>query len=349
VRIVLVGTGVHPIPPTGYGGVERTIGELGQALTKAGEQVRLVNQVRKERSLDEYWFALGVRRALSEAPYDVVHASTPVVANQLRFHGIPYVYTTHSRHWFDRHGLREHWGARLERRAVRGAAHTIALTQRLAHRIREEVGPSVDGRMSVIPIGVDAQRFRPDPERRTGQRALGVGVVAPVKRWELAARALQGTGWSLRIAGPLPDRAYADRVLAEGNHVELLGEVGEETLERLYAESDLLVHPSRVELLAGTVLQGLAAGLPVLGADPISDVVLDGRTGFVAPIRAAPEEIVRFLREQATRLRNDENARRRLGEAARLDAETRFAWPTIARQHQELYRTVADATPLTRR
>lgn len=348
-RICLVGTGVQPIPPTGYGGVERTLAEFGRALEAAGHTVVIINEVRHGRSRDEYAFARGLVRKLGPGPFDVVHASTPVVANRLAWGGVPFVYTTHSRHWFQAERWSERWGAWLERRAVRRAAATVALTDRLARQIQDVCGTHGPRRMTVIPIGVDLDRFAPDWAARTGRRALGVGVVLPMKRWELAAAALRGTNVSLTIVGPTPDPEYAARVRAAGDQVTLLGEIDDPALTRLYAESDLLIHPSRVELLAGVVLQGLAAGLPVLGAEPIAGLVDDGVTGFLAPASADADGVTRSLAAAVRTLQDDPVRRRTMGAAARKVAAERFGWPAVVAAHTALYESLIAEGALSRR
>jgi alpha-maltose-1-phosphate synthase len=341
VRVLLLGTGVLPIPPTGYGGVERTVAELERALRGAGADVEVLQRVRRGRSLDEYWFALELPRLLRAERYDVLHAATPVVANRLAGAGRPYVYTTHSRHWFLCRGARQRWGRWLERRAVARSSATVALTERLRERIRSELGPRAPGRLPVIPIGVDSDRFRPEWSARTGRRALGVGVVQRFKRWELAARALRGLPVEFALVGPITDRAYAEELRAVGPHVRLLGELDEPALLAQYAESDLLVHPSAVELLAGVVLQALSSGLPVLGAAPVAELLEPGRTGFATPPSASAEEIEAATRRHAEELLGDPALRRRMGEAAREAALRRFSWPVVARAHLELYRVAA--------
>jgi glycosyltransferase involved in cell wall biosynthesis len=340
VRIVLLGGGVHPIPPTGYGGVERFLDDLRRELEHAGQEVVVLNRVRHRRTRDEIPFALEVPKLLRKERYDVLHAHTPVVANRLALAGRPFVYTSHSRHWYYRDRFSHRWGYWLERRAVRRARATIALTEPLAETMRTVVRTRTPLPISVIPVGVDAQQFQPDWSARTGRRALGVGVVLPFKRWEWAAEALRGTGIHLRIAGPTPSAEYADRIRTLGEGVELLGEVDAGELPRLYAESDFLVHPSSVELLAGVVLQGFAAALPVLGAPPLRGVVDDGRTGWIVP-DDDPAEFVRRTRERAVALAADEPMRRRMGEAARADALARYSWPRIVEDHLKVYRNVA--------
>lgn len=341
-RVVLVGTGVLPIPPEGYGGVERTIAEYSIALRAAGVGVEVVNQVRRRRSTDEYRFAWDLPRLLDATDGAIVHASTPVVANRLRLGGRPYVYTSHSRHWFDRRGARARWGHWLERRAVAGATAFVALTEPLAARVRADLAPRAPRRTEVIPIGVDLLRFRPQYDARVGNTALGVGVVAPFKRWELAAAGLKGTGWRFVLAGPTPDPGYAERVRAAGDRVELLGEVSDAELLERYARSDLLVHPSAVEVLAGSVVQGLSAGLPVLGGPAVRGLVAEGRTGWLAE-SDEPNRVVESIRRRAHELAGDAPRLRQLGEAARVEAEARFGWPAVVAAHTRLYAEVASA------
>lgn len=337
-RVLLLGGGVQPIPPTGYGAVERILADFQKALTAAGHEAVIVNRVRHRRMRDEYPFALELPRLLRSERYDVLHANTPVVANRLAWARLPFVYTSHSRHWFYRERWTHQWGYWLERRAVRRASHVVALTEPLARTMRATVRPLLPP-ISVVPFGVDTDRFRPSWEARTGTRALGVGMVAPFKRWHLAARALRGTGATLSIAGPLVAPTYADEIRRAGDHVRLLGEVSEEELVKQFAESDFLVHPSAVEVLSATVVEGLAAGLPVLGGGGVEGVVEPGVTGWRLDDRDA-EAFAAALRERAKALLQDDAMRRRMGEAARASALARFGWPGVVERHLEIYRSV---------
>jgi len=85
-----------------------------------------------------------------------------------------------------------------------------------------------------------------------------------------------------RLAGPTPDREYARRV-AQSGPVQLLGEVSEDQLIHEYQNAGMLLHPSRVEILPGAVLQALACGLPVLGGAALGGVVRDGIEGRILP------------------------------------------------------------------
>ncbi len=334
-----MGGGVHPIPPTGYGAVERIIADLATALRAGGDDVTILNQVRRGRTRDEIPFALAVPRLLQGESFDVIHANTPVVANRLALAGRPFVYTSHSRHWYYRAGPTHRWGYWLERRAVKRARAVIALTEPLAATMRAVVRPPLPP-VAVVPFGVDASVYAPAWDRRTGRRGLGVGVVAPFKRWHLAARAVRGTGATLSIAGPIASEEYAEVVRREGDHVRLLGEVPDEEMRTLFAESDFLLHPSLVEILSAAVLEGLAAGLPVIGGTGVDGVVETGRTGWRVN-DDDPGPYAEAMRDRVLALVGDDTARRSMGEAARAEAIERFGWSTIAERHREVYRAAA--------
>jgi glycosyltransferase involved in cell wall biosynthesis len=343
VRVALLGTGVEAIPPTGYGGVERTIAELSAALTAAGASVSVLNEVHRHRSTDEFRFARHLGRTVPLEGFDILHASTPIVANRLAQLRRAFVYTSHSRHWFEASGLRGRWGRWVEVRAVRRATRTIALTARLQDRMRTLAGADAAARTSVIPIGVDTARFQPDEGHRTGTVALGVGIVRPFKRWEVAAKALRGTGLHLRLIGPTPEPEYARRVAAAGEGVDVVGPVDDEALRSEYARADVLVHPSRVELLAGVVLQGMSAGLPVVGAAPVADLVGPG-CGACAPGGSDEDAVAAFLHDRLAEYGSDADRRRADGLRARAWAQSRYDWSTVARAHLALYERVVAAT-----
>jgi hypothetical protein len=61
---------------------------------------------------------------------------------------------------------------------------------------------------------VDVAAYLPPRERPGGHVIIGVGVIDPVKRWHLVAAAIQGTHWSLELAGPIADPQYAKRLRA---------------------------------------------------------------------------------------------------------------------------------------
>lgn len=343
-RVALVGSGVLPVPPPDWGAVERAIDGLSRGLRALGVEVVIVNRDGGGQSWREYPFALSVPRRLRGERPALVHAFTPVVANRLLLSGVPFIYTSHSRHWTGASGARERLGFFLERRSCAGAVRTIALNATVASRMQEARPRTPAGRIRIIPNGVDLHLFAPLWDSRRGNRFLGVGAIHPRKRWELAVHVLARLpGAHLTLVGPWSDPAYARGLLAtpglEGRLV-LTGPVPDAELARLYAVSDVLLHPSVSELQSITVLEALASGLPILGTDVLSCEVPVPEAGLLLPAGIPPREQVERWASFAGELLSDPSRRRKMGEAARRWAEGHYGWDQVARATLDLYREV---------
>ena len=155
-----------------------------------------------------------------------------------------------------------------------------------------------------------------------------------------AAAGLTGRlpGAEFRLAGELapgPDESWARELVkgAEGRGVRYIGRVD---MARELAELDVFVLPARRDPFPLTVLEAMAAGLPVVGTrvDGIAEQ-LDADAGLLVP----PED-PRALAEAIERLAGDPALRARLGEAARRRVVGHF---TVAHQAEGLDRAYAEA------
>ena len=257
--VLLIGSGVLPIPPPGWGAVEKAIDGLARGLRESGIHVEVLNRTYSQHPRDEYRFALEVPDLLRERSYDVAHASTPVVGNALLLRGFSYVYTSHSRHWWGARSPTERLGFHLEKRACAGARRVIALSSAVAERMSRVRPPTPSRNVRVIPNGVDTELFRPDWSSRTGRRILGVGAIHPRKRWHLAARVVREIPQAeLVLVGPVQDPKYArdlERWIGAPGRLTLTGEIPEADLALQFARSDVYFHPSGSELLSLAVLE----------------------------------------------------------------------------------------------
>lgn len=331
-RVVLVGAGMIPIPPPGYGAVEKHVHNLSEALKARGHAVRIVNRVFGPESWHEYRFALWARREVKRQPFDVLHLHTPGVATIFQALGPRrFVYTTHSRHWSGAHGAGEKVGFFLERRAVAAAKEAIAVSRLVAREI--------DRPTHVIPNGVDVLAYAPDEAARDGTRVVGLGEVAEHKRWHLAAQAAQGTGASFSVIGPIRDPAYARLVEQAGGR--LLGPMAEDEMARELARADVMVHPSVSESFGMAVVEGMASGLPIVCSDMLSFLVEHGKQGLLVPTNAEDGTRVEAIRGALVALLADAGKRRAMGQAARAKAVAEYAWERVAEQVEGVYRRVA--------
>jgi glycosyltransferase involved in cell wall biosynthesis len=211
-----------------------------------------------------------------------------------------------------------------------------------------------DGRVHVIPIGVDAARFRQaSPEVGRAVRArygldddsrivLFVGTLEPRKNVPTLLRAFarlrssgRGPG-GLRLVITGPRGWGADGVLrtAEGlglRDVVFTGPVNDDDLVGLYSEASLFTFPSLYEGFGLPALEAMACGVPVIASDiPVLREVLGDAAQFVAPTD------VEGLAALMERVLADENDRAVLIERGRQRA-ARFTWRETAQRTFAVY------------
>lgn len=338
-RVALVGSGTLPIPPDGYGAVEKYLWNVARRLPDHGVEPEIVNEVVGSSSAAEYRWALRARRRVQELDVDLVHVHTTGVGATFSFLGPPYVYTSHSRHWVTVDGLTDRLGLRLDRRALSRAQATIALNRDMARRIREATGADP----AVVPTGVDVDAYGPDPEARTGDKVAALGAVIRDKRLTLAAEALEPLDCTFHIVGPLRDDAAVDELRAyDEDDVVLHGPVPEEEVQSFLAGSDVFVHPSVAEGLSMAVLEAMASGLPLVASDICVGQVVDGENGVAIPTHAPDGDRVQAIRDAARRLLGDPDLRSRYGERSREIAVERYSWDAVAEGTAAVYRDVLD-------
>jgi glycosyltransferase involved in cell wall biosynthesis len=198
-------------------------------------------------------------------------------------------------------------------------------------------------RTVVIHNGVPLDRPRrpPGPAVRP-VTLLSVGRLRAPKDFVTLIRAFAalepGTA-RLRIAGDGPDRAAVEaeieRLGLQGR-VELLGT--RDDIPELLAGADVFVLASDSEGLPMSVLEAMAAGLPVVASavGGVPEAVRDGETGALVPPRDSAA-----LAHAIGRIVADPALRDRLGEAGRRRVEREFSLERFEREHLELYRNRA--------
>ena len=201
-----------------------------------------------------------------------------------------------------------------------------------------EAGTCRAERSVVIHNAVDVAAAPRSRHDRPVPRLIAVGRLKAPKDFLTLVRALARLsegGLEALLVGDGPDRgAIEDEIREFGveGRVQLAGERSD--VPALLADSDVFVLSSRSEGLPVSVLEAMAAELPVVASDVggLAELVIDGETGMLVP-SGDPAALARAL----GRLLDDRELRQKLGAAGRARAEASFDLAEFRRAHVELY------------
>jgi glycosyltransferase-like protein len=309
--------------------------------------------------------------ALSPA-LDLLHAQDCLVASALlearrsqpALFGSPLLRTVHHVERFESPYLAE-----CQRRSVQEADVVLSVSRMTA----EDVLSTFERPSARVDNGVDLARF--DPTLRVSRAALlaelglpsdafvvlSVGGVEPRKNSRRCLAAIASAGaesdalsWVIAGGASVLDhqsyRAEFEADLAAlpaelQRRVVRTGSVEERRLTELYLASDVLLGASEHEGFGLSVLEGMAAGLPVIvpRRPPFTEYVPEHVALFVEPESTA--DIARAL----LALEREPALRSRLGELGPSVARE-FSWERSAEQHARVYeRALLDVATRPRR
>ena len=236
-------------------------------------------------------------------------------------------------------------------RVLRSAVEVIAAGGYPADEAELAAGRSLP--VTVVPPGVDTERFRPlDPEQRAKARArfglpedgrviLSLSRLVPRKGMDVlieAAARLAPTRPDLVVAigGSGRDRSRLDRLVSRTRApVRMLGRVPDDDLAELYGCADVFAMLCRdrwggleQEGFGIVFLEAAACGVPQVAGDSggAAEAVADGETGLVVGRPAEVSAVAAALAE----LLDDPDRRRSMGAAARDRIVAEFGYDRLA-------------------
>ena len=197
------------------------------------------------------------------------------------------------------------------------------------------------GRSVLIRNAVDVSVNSTNLRAQTTPLVVSVGRLQRPKDYVTLIRALSilnPVAYRAEIVGDGPLRAEIEteiRTLGLDETVSLLGERAD--VGCVLASADVFVLSSDSEGLPMSILEAMAAGLPVVASSVggVSEIVEHGVTGLLVPPRnpASLADSIRSLLENPG-LRNE------MGTAARTRARTSFGLATFLNAHVDVYRTL---------
>ncbi len=209
------------------------------------------------------------------------------------------------------------------------------------------LAPYVRARFQVVPNGVDVaewSRGRPLEALQVGGPVLlFIGRLEPrcgldrlFAAWPYFA---PGRDPQVVVVGDGPERARLEaQARSVGARARFFGTRHDDRAD-FFASAKVLVCPTTIASFGITLLEGMAAGLPIVASDieGFRDVLTNGKEGLLVD-SADPV----LFAEAVARLLDDPFARAALGEEGRRTA-ARYDWSRIGAEVLEVYRSVGAA------
>jgi glycosyltransferase involved in cell wall biosynthesis len=224
---------------------------------------------------------------------------------------------------------------------------TVVLPSRTLFRIAREEWKLPQERLRLLPNGVDTSRFAP-VVREGPARPVTIGTVAalrPEKNLARLIRAIARLGPDVRlvIVGDGAERPALEALAAAEGVAERVSFAGHcHDPAPLYADFDVFALSSDTEQMPLSLLEAMAAGLPVAATDvgDVAEMLDPQHRHFVVPCDDAA------LAGALGALVQDADMRRQLGAANRRRAEDHFAETAMVAAWEGLFRDLsAKGTP----
>lgn len=222
-------------------------------------------------------------------------------------------------------------------RSLRRLTTAVVCVAEVSRAVGVDAGACRADRTLVIHNAVDVAAFAAPEQLRGIPQVVSIGRFAFPKDFATLVEALAATRADYRAAfvgeGPLlPEIAATIRQQGLTDRIDLLGNRGD--VPGVLASADVFVLSSRSEGFPVSILEAMAAGLPVIATDVggVAESVVDGETGLLVPPGdpgALAAALERILTDRALRLR--------LGEAGCERVRRHFDLAGFHRAHVELY------------
>lgn len=246
------------------------------------------------------------------------------------------------------------------RLTLRNVARVIAVSRAVFDRLRaQRIFDS--SKITVIYNGIDIDRFAGIREgvaekgSDAGFRVGMIGHIAPIKGQKEFLRAAaivcqHRHDVDFVIVGE--DKSYKgenrqriEKLIAElniGQHVSLAGWT--DNVAKVLSTFDLFVSPARAEPFGLSIVEAMAAGVPVLAtmSEGASEIIEPDQTGRLVPLRD-----VNALANAIAELLSDPRECQRLSSNAQRAARERFSLERMVDQTEDVYRQVLEDMHIT--
>ncbi len=329
-----------PVPPKGYGGIERIVSSLCKAYSENGHVVYLMaNPKSAEKNINRLiaWKGLKSRdktdiktnaiqllQAVKKYQPDIVHSFSRLLYLYPLFltTKIPVVQS-----------YQRKISTKSTKMASVVAGKKLQFTACGAHMF---AAMKSKNKFRAIHNFTDTDYFRPDFNKNT-DFLFFLGRIEPIKGTSEAIQAALAANQKLIIAGNIPDEHqsyFKNKIEPHFSNplIEYVGTVNDEQKLKYLQKAKALLFPIKWEEPFGIVMaEAMACGCPVIGfkRGSVPEVVKNSETGF----------IVENTTEMSRAIGKTDKIDR---QKVRIDAEKRFSLHAIAEKYLNLFHQLVD-------
>ena len=281
-----------------------------------------------------------LRRRLAEIAPDVVHTHNekPHIHAALATLGWRRPPIVHTRHGRGQVETRVSWFA--NRLAVRRSRFVVCVSADAVEVARSEGARASQLRVLLNAIDVRSYDASGYEARAGGWNAVTVARLAPVKDLDTMLRAARIVkdavpSFHLHVVGDGESRPHLEELARELRLTDTVTFHGASSNPRPHlAGAGLFMQSSISEGISLTLLEAMAAGLPIVATDVggNSEVVVSGKTGYLVPAQDP-----RALADAAMRVLGNSHEAVAMSRAARTRAEQLFDLDRMVAEYESLY------------
>jgi len=348
-------------------GIERVIINIANALAEKGHEITLITgrcpqpltrgwidtRVQVHEVAHHNWHKLtfipGFMNDFFSNKYDVVNLA--IARGEGYAAGLAYLFKKFRYNIIFHYPLEnheKHFNAFKRFGTARHADEMIAVSQYIARGVEQWYNRPV----KVVPNGVNAEQFRPDPVKRADTRSkLNIPEDAPILLTVSALQGRKGIGKVLdvvaRLKKDIPDVRYI--VCGDGNekdrelffakiaalklesNVVFMG--NQKDVSGFYNAADLFVFLPEFEGFGVVAIEAMASKLPIVVSQGSAfPEILAGGGGVMvdADSPASVTETIRALLQDSAR-------RERMGMEGRTVVEAKYSWDAVASQLEAIF------------
>ena len=288
-----------------------------------------------------------------ESQFDIVHIHSPL--SPLIKTSLPLIATIHTPmltdtrtradETADLHArierfMGKHVSYHIELDLIRRADVITTVANSVAHELKEYgLDPN---EVKLVGNGVDEKTFVPSKKKNKGKYILYTGrldyrkgLFDLIESSKYICKTYPDVDFVIPGKGVLLNKLQKKvEEIGLKERFKFLGFVSREKLVELYQNATIYLMPSHYEGLPTVLLEAMSCGLPVVATSVSGnlDVLTSGKDGILVPLKSPMK-----MAEAVSRLLDDENLRKDLGENARKTIEERFTWDVITNKFLEYY------------